>query len=95
MKLTVKAKNDFLKWAKKRCNIKLHELIKMEMWFSIQDNAFKNALIIEWFDSVGIWSNIVNDMLIIDKDYFKKFNWQTNVELLIITANEIYNEKQE
>ena len=25
------------------------------MWFVIQDYAFKNALIIEWLDSVGIY----------------------------------------
>lgn len=56
---------------------------------------FQNAIIIEWFDSVGIWSNVVNDMLILNRDYFKEGSWQINIELLISTANEIYNQKQE
>lgn len=58
------------------------------------DDVYLNALIIEWFDSIGLWSEVVTDTLILDKFYFANGNWQNNMCLLIITANEIYNEKE-
>lgn len=54
MILTGKAKEDFLKYYKKRNKIKLFEFEKVETVFKLQDYLYKNALIIEWFDSVGI-----------------------------------------
>ena len=69
MILTGKCKEDFIKWVKKRCNIKLHELMKVEMWFSIQDEALKNALIIEFFVCVGIFINVSPNYLDQDRKY--------------------------
>lgn len=55
MILTGKNKRTFLKWLKIRVNSKLHEIYKIEFWFNLQDESFKITLIIEWFDSVGIY----------------------------------------
>lgn len=107
MKLTGKAKEDFLKWVKKRCNIKIHELIKIEMWFDIQDDAFKNALIIEWFDSVGIYIIIKKTVDIYWLYDIQYQNSNINISVFepmqesrreaikqaIIKANEIYNDR--
>ena len=55
MMLTGKSKRTFLKWLKIRVNSTLHEIDNIEFWFNLQDESFKITLIIEWFDSVGIY----------------------------------------
>ena len=60
-KLNGKAKEEFLKYYKKKDNIKLFEFEKVEIVFNLQKELYKNALIIEWFDSVGIYVNIHSD----------------------------------
>lgn len=55
MILTGKAKRRFLKWLKTRVNSILHEIDKIDFWFSLQDESFKLSLIVEWLESVGIF----------------------------------------
>lgn len=94
MILTGKAKEDFLKWVKKRCNIKIHELIKVETWFDVQDDAFKNALIIEWFSTkrygnYNLWNYCFSNA------YWNRgmLEYMESIKQAIIKANEIYNER--
>ena len=99
--LTKKSNRTFLKWLKIRVNSKLHEIDKIEFWFNLQDESFKNALIIEWFDSVGIY--ITSDYLELNKGFYSEIlndNFEivkpTRQEALaeaIKKANEIYNSK--
>ena len=78
--------------------------MKVEMWFSIQDEALKNALIIEFFDSVdmkigyipiigGDFETYVNvdkyDVYNIDHRFEARQEATTQA---IKKANEIYNE---
>ena len=97
MILNAKAKEDFYSWYwnewfedKERNHYQSKEQALEHL--QTTDKVFLNAIIIEWFDSAGIWSDVINDTLILDKDYFKKCTWQSNIELLIITARDIYNE---
>lgn len=50
MILTGKAKEDFLKWCKQDAN-----------WMQTYEDIFLHALIIEWFDSIGIIITISED----------------------------------
>ena len=104
--LTGKCKRTFLKWLKIRVNSTLHEIDKIEFWFNLQDESFKIALIIEWFDSVGICIDrdcINMEMVITD---FKSINKEQFIidcgleepfpawwKKAIKKANEIYNNK--
>ena len=99
--LTGKCKRTFLKWLKIRVNSTLHEIDKIEFWFNLQDESFKIALIIEWFDSIGIY--ITSDYLELNKGFYSEIlneNFEivkpTRQEALteaIKKANEIYNSK--
>ena len=104
--LTGKCKRTFLKWIKIRVNSKLHEIYKIEFWFNLQDESFKIALIIEWFDSLGIyieisfyddcyWTyNIYSNKPVLEKETANICNnRQQATEEAIKKANEIYNEK--
>ena len=103
MMLTGKSKITFLKWLKIRVNSTLHEIDNIEFWFNLQDESFKITLIIEWFDSVGIYVNAELDYLhivwfpTINNDWnfeereFK--NRQEAIKEAIKKANEIYNSK--
>ena len=99
--LTGKCKRTFLKWLKIRVNSTLHEIDKIEFWFNLQDESFKIALIIEWFDSIGIY--ITSDYFELNKGFYSEI-LNENFEIVkptrqeatlqaIKKANEIYNEK--
>ena len=99
--LTGKCKRTFLKWLKIRVNSTLHEIDKIEFWFNLQDESFKITLIIEWFDSIGIY--ITSDYFELNKGFYSEIlneNFAivkpTRQEALteaIKKANEIYNSK--
>ena len=99
MILTKKSKRTFLKWLKIRVNSTLHEIDNIEFWFNLQDESFKIALIIEWFDSVGIY--ITSDYFELNKCFYSEIldsNFAvvkpTRQEALteaIKKANEYYN----
>jgi len=105
MKLTGKCKEDFLEWFKKSEKIKLHKYEKVEIVFKIQNESYKNALIIEFFDSVGI--KVLIDTLHFQNWFFYKIKNNINIiedvimynsrikatNEAIIKANEIYNSK--
>ena len=98
MMLTGKSKITFLKWLKIRVNSTLHEIDNIEFWFNLQDESFKNTLIIEWFDSVGII--ITFDYFDLNKCFYSEISnnsfstigtRQECVKNSILKANEIYN----
>ena len=103
MMLTGKSKITFLKWLKIRVNSTLHEIDNIEFWFNLQDESFKITLIINWFDSVGIYVNAELDYLHIVWFPTINNNWnfeehefetrQAAIKEAIKKANEIYNEK--
>ena len=103
MMLTGKSKRTFLKWLKIRVNSTLHEIDNIEFWFNLQDESFKITLIIEWFDSVGIYVNAELDYLhivwfpTINNNWnFEEYEFETRQEAIkeaIKEANEIYNSK--
>jgi hypothetical protein len=103
MMLTGKCKRPFLKWLKIRVNSILHEIDNIEFWFNLQDESFKITLIIEWFDSVGIYVNAELDYLhlvwfpTINNNWnFEEYEFETRQEAIkeaIKEANEIYNSK--
>ena len=99
--LTGKSKITFLKWLKIRVNSTLHEIDNIEFWFNLQDESFKITLIIEWFDSVGIY--ITTDYLELNRGFYSEI-LNENFEIVkptrqlalteaIKKANEIYNSK--
>lgn len=99
MILTGKAKEDFLEhiYYNEDCvhvNEKIKEEIKEEasVWLSNQDERFRNALIIEWFDEIKhpkiqivriIWNTWSNSTL----------SYKDAVIEAIKKANKIYNSK--
>ena len=93
MILTGKAKEDFIK-------TKIGNEISL---FESMLPIYSNALIIEWFDSVGIYVNAELDYLhivwfpTINNDWnFEEREFETRQEAIkeaIKKANEIYNEK--
>lgn len=87
MILTGKTLEDFNLWLLENGNI-----FEYKNFHELSDNL-KNALIIEFFDSVGIWGSVVCDMLILDIRFFSKESWSFTIKELIIIANEIYNDK--
>lgn len=75
-KLTGKCKEEFLK------QLKFSESI-----FINTSETFQNALIIDWFDSVGIWEEIF------EREYLNNTNnFKITCEQAIEKANTIYNE---
>lgn len=89
MKLTGKAKEDFTKWKISSDNI-------FVATYNKTINILENALIIEWFDSVGIYVEIIRN-----DDYFDyivmeewDYGFETRQEATskaIEKANMIYN----
>ena len=73
----------------------------MELVFKIQDFAYKNALIIDWLDSVGIIISVTYcklsngfDFLLYSEYYQVSSGTHTRPEATqqaILKANEIYN----
>lgn len=93
MKLTGKAKEEFLVWCASK-SISYIDLIGFE--------TYLNALIIEWFDSVGI-NIIIYPTMFVDIWHCDIFGWtecyfenltsrQEAIEKAIEKANEIYND---
>ena len=100
MELTGKAKESFIDYLDKTNQIKIEKGILNLHWQDLPEK-FKNALIIEWFDSVGIY--ITSDYFELNKGFYSEIldsNFAivkpTRQEALteaIKKANEIYNEK--
>ena len=90
MILNGKAKEDFINWiCKKYPEIRWHE-------FKSMPKIFVNVLIIEWFDSVGIFVNIDvisenNSLELSDWFYVIKIN---NEDVDFITNDYYYNSRQ-
>ena len=100
MILTGKAKESFIDYLDKTNQIKIEKGILNLHWQDFPEK-FKNALIIEWFDSVGIY--ITSDYFELNKGFYSEIlnsNFAivkpTRQEALteaIKKANEIYNSK--
>lgn len=101
MKLTGKAKEDFGLWHFETTD----SIFEYKNWHLLSERS-KNALIIEWFDSVGIYISISADKDIYELNdviYFISFvgdeassqyeNRQQATEQAIKYANKIYNER--
>ena len=101
MILTGKAKEEFFNWLDNQgvngINISNWEFEK----FHLLSNVSQNSLIIEWFDSVGIY--ITSDYFELNKGFYSEI-LDSNFEIVKLTrqeafteaikkANEIYNEK--
>lgn len=86
MILTGKAKEDFFKWYKESGS----EGINVKNYSLNIAHSITYAVIIDWFDSVGIWDNIFY------REYrntgFKNYSLATTEA--IKKANEIYNNKK-
>ena len=92
MILTDKAKKDFLKWTKQGNLV------------NIMADVYLHALIIEWFDSVGIYVNIEYYNVDGDNVFIYSINNATYIEIYdtrqeatiqaILKANQIYNESK-
>ena len=100
MILTGKAKESFIDYLDKTNQIKIEKGILNLHWQDLPEK-FKNALIIEWFDSVGIY--ITSDYFELNKGFYSEI-LNSNFEIIkptrqealteaIKKANEIYNEK--
>src|SRR5690606_870166 len=72
-------------------NLLLWQKAEVFDWLYSQCETIQYAFAVEFFDSVGIWNHVINDVLILDRHYFNKGSWKSNVELLLITSNEIFN----
>ena len=100
MILTGKAKESFIDYLDKTNQIKIEKGILNLHWQDLPEK-FKNALIIEWFDSVGIY--ITSDYFELNKGFYSEI-LDSNFEIIkptrqealteaIKKANEIYNSK--
>jgi hypothetical protein len=100
MELTGKAKESFIDYLDKTNQIKIEKGILNLHWQDLPEK-FKNALIIEWFDSVGIY--ITSDYFELNNGFYSEI-LDSNFEIIKLTrqealteaikkANEIYNEK--
>ena len=102
MILTGKAKESFIDYLDKTNQIKIEKGILNLHWQDLPEK-YKNALIIEWFDSVGIYVNAELDYLhlvwfpTINNNWnFEEHEFETRQEAIkeaIKKANEIYNSK--
>ena len=101
MVLTGKAKEEFFNWLDNQgvngIDISNWEFEK----FQLLSNVSQNALIIEWFDSVGIY--VTSDYFELNKGFYSEI-LESNFEIIkptrqealaeaIKKANEIYNNK--
>lgn len=104
MILTAKAKEDFNKWLNKEMYyLGRHNFENRDNNIEDLSDNFQNTLIIEWFDSVGIYINIENlyyqswwsyKVKIIPNIFEEKVMVKTRQEVTeqaIKKANEIYN----
>ena len=100
MELTGKTKESFIDYLDKTNQIKIEKGILNLHWQDLPEK-FKNALIIEWFDSVGIY--ITSDYFELNNGFYSEI-LDSNFEIIkptrqealteaIKKANEIYNEK--
>ncbi|WP_353166716.1 hypothetical protein [Empedobacter brevis] len=98
MELTGKAREDFKKWFIETKD--LYDSFENEL--RLMCDTRLNALIIEWFDSVGIFINTVrlhsiwNYSFWFNHNRYQEYNFNTRqeaTEQAIIKANEIYNER--
>ena len=100
MELTGKAKESFIDYLDKTNQIKIEKGILNLHWQDLPEK-FKNALIIEWFDSVGIY--VTSDYFELNNGFYSEI-LDSNFEIIKPTrqealteafkkANEIYNEK--
>lgn len=106
MILTDKCLKDFLEYIKNYCCEYEESKRGVFLWFGNETDLlhkdcklFLNALIIEFFDSVGIYIGIdpLYDMqgtfrAYVDKYGFQSISRQEATEKAIIKANDIYNE---
>lgn len=89
MILTGQAKKDFEKWYRSTNSVEIYGSDKVF-------NTIQNALIIEWFDTVGIYVNAIKYYnhwtFIVRLQYNQKYKKrQEALEAGIAKANEIYN----
>lgn len=83
MILTGHAKKDFISFmCKTHPNIRWHEYENMT-------NSMINALIIEWFDLIGLWKTSYNNFYV--KYLRSELTLIVSQNLAITQANEIYN----
>ena len=102
MELTGKAKKEFVQWLSEQ-GVKGIDISNFEFdKFHLLSKVCQNALIIEWFDSVGIFVNTVrlegvwNYSFWFKHNRYEEYNFNTRqkaTEQAIIKANEIYNER--
>ena len=97
MILTVKAKKDFILWLNKQ------PVAPYEVMLDDIPKCYLNSLIIEWFDSVGIYVNssgltlsktFISDVSVNDNCEYNYDGFRTRkeaTEQAIKKANEIYN----
>ncbi|MDM1073673.1 hypothetical protein HX001_14380 [Empedobacter brevis] len=103
MILTAKAEEDYFDWLDNQgvngIDISNWEFEK----FNLLSKVSQNALIIEWFDSVGIYVNVVrlnsiwNYSFWFNHNRYQGYDFKTRqeaTEQAIIKANEIYNERK-
>ncbi len=86
MILTGKAKEDFYKFLIKKFPLNENEV---EKWFISLYNEFKNALLIEWFDSVGII--ITSNYFELNKVFYSEI-LDSNFEIVKLTRQEALTE---
>ena len=83
MILTGQAKKDFISFmCKTYPNIRWHEYENMT-------DSMINALIIEWFDLIGLWKTSYNNFYV--KYFRSELTLIVSQNLAITKANEIYN----
>lgn len=92
MKLTGKAKQDFEQW----CEDQLYDRFISQHHLSELDETCLNALIIEFFDFIGIYINVLKYeekwKIIVNTQF--KYTFESRQEAIteaIIKANELYN----
>jgi len=102
MKLTGKCKQDFLEyyWETKikPLNFPVCKKQDLEAFFDTISELFQNALIIEFFDSVGVVIEVAEDEgwdAYVDKEWVKTSlnTRQEATNAAIAKANELYNSK--
>lgn len=103
MILTGKLEKDFTTWLVYHDVIIKHGGSYDDIWhnedvtiygyFDKLPKCAQHSIIIKFLNEKCIWQNVVSDILKFDKNYFINGDWEDNINLLIITANEIYNSK--
>lgn len=106
MILTGKAKEDFVKWLNKEMYyLGRHNFEDRDNNIEDLSDNFQNTLIIEWFDSVGVYINssgltlsktFISDVSVNNNCEYNYDGFRTRkeaIEQAIKKANEIYNSK--